>query len=161
MKGAFKLHPRLVGKEAEGFVYGYNLKRFPDEPIKVGVHRSRVCSFSPTGRLALPLPRLDVAPLSPPPHAHTTGGGEALERVQEPLHGLARERDEPARRLPDEAVSALGLEWDGWAPHGFCLHVGTTGRNGQAWCVGSIGGLARLCLVEGRAGRSEPVCNTT
>ena len=36
IKGAFKLHPRLVGKEAEGFVYGYNLKRFPDEPIKVG-----------------------------------------------------------------------------------------------------------------------------
>jgi hypothetical protein len=36
VKGAFKLHPRLVGKEAEGFVYGYNLKRFPDEPIKVG-----------------------------------------------------------------------------------------------------------------------------
>ena len=34
--GAYKLHPKLVGKEAEGFTYGYNLKKFPDEPIKVG-----------------------------------------------------------------------------------------------------------------------------
>lgn len=35
VKGAFKLHPKLVGKEKAGFTYGYNLKKFPDEPIKV------------------------------------------------------------------------------------------------------------------------------
>ncbi|GAB5035255.1 Hypothetical protein NocV09_02500130 [Nannochloropsis oceanica] len=37
VKGAFKLHPKLVGKEKAGFTYGYNLKKFPDEPIKVAV----------------------------------------------------------------------------------------------------------------------------
>ncbi|TFJ82909.1 hypothetical protein NSK_005788 [Nannochloropsis salina CCMP1776] len=37
IKGAYKLHPKLVGKEKESFVYGFNLKKFPDEPIKLAV----------------------------------------------------------------------------------------------------------------------------
>jgi hypothetical protein len=37
IKGAYKLHPKLVGKEKESFVYGFNLKKFPDEPIKVSL----------------------------------------------------------------------------------------------------------------------------
>ena len=36
VKGAYKLHPKLVGKSE--FTYGYNLKKFPDEPIKVKTH---------------------------------------------------------------------------------------------------------------------------
>lgn len=36
-QGAYKMYPRLREKEAGGFDYGYNLKKFPDEPVKPAV----------------------------------------------------------------------------------------------------------------------------
>lgn len=79
VKGAFKLHPRLVGKEAEGFVYGYNLKRFPDEPIKVGwcgidvgalfCHR-RSLNLDSYSSITYRTPFIHPNPTHPPTHKH-------------------------------------------------------------------------------------------